>query len=252
MAAISGLTGLVAHGAGIVALVNGWAAELDAQEQDITDFANATIDGHQRLMLPVAEEDDSLKGCVGTYTCPLAVPATAIVTTGALYNVNIEQWLFWSRCLPHETTPLAAAWRTYKAGVISSGCSVRSWIDDTTPLVIPGEVALADLLLTANAADSVTFPVLTKGALCVSVSGAVEIDGSARLLDVGYMATMAPTPAGIFVLAGATAELTLTADLGRTYTMDAIVTSVMIRVNRREGIGEIECGFVADGIVVPA
>jgi len=254
MAAISGLDGAVAHACGIVTKVNGWSADLDALEQDITSFDDANTDGHQRLMIPVAEEDDLLKGCSGTYRCPLSVPAAAIVTAGAnLYDVNIEQWMFWSRCTPHETTPLGAAWRTYKPGIISSGCSVRSWIDDTEPLVVPGEVLTVDLVLNANAADKITFPSVDSAALCVGVSGAVEIDGSARLLDLAYMAASPPTPAGIFVLAGGACQLTLTAHTGRTYTAsDAIVTSVLIRVNRREGVGEIECGFVVNGSVVPA
>ena len=251
MPAISGLLGNVAHGAGYVVRVNGWNAELDALEQDITSFADATADGYQRLMQPVAGEDDMLKGGVGAYRCPLSVPAAALVTSGAPYNVNIEQWMFWSRCLPHETTPLGAAWRTYKAGIISSGASVRSWIDDTTPGIIPGEALLANLLLTANAADSYTFPVATYPGLVVGVSPAVEIDGSARLVDCAIAASGPPTPAGAFLLAGAAAQLTLTAGAGRTYIGDAIITSVMVAVNRREGVGSVECNFVFDGVVAP-
>ena len=251
MAAISGLDGLVAHGAGYVVQVNGWSADMDATEQDMTGFADATLDGHQRLFQPVAAQDDLLKGGVGVYHCPLEVPAAAIVTSGAPYNVNIEQWAFWSRCTPHETTPLAAAWRTYKPGIIYSGASVRSWIDDTEPGIIPGEALLANLLLTANAADSINFPVATYPGIVVGVSPAVEIDGSARLVDVAISASGPPTPAGAFLLAGGTAQLTLTADAGRTYVGSAIVTSVLIRVNRREGIGSVECGFIFNGIVAP-
>ena len=252
MAAISGLTGLVAHGAGYVALVNGWAADLDAQMQDVTGFAAATLDQHQRLMVPVAEEDDTLKGGTGVYSCPLSVPAAAIVTTGAPYNVNIEQWSFFSQCVPHETTPLGAAWRTYEAGVISSGASVRSWIDDTQAQIIPGEALLANLVLTANAADSVTFPVATFPGIVAGVSPAVEIDGSARLVDCMIAASGPPTPAGAFILAGAAAALTLTSDAGRTYVGDALVTAVNIIVNRRFGLGSVECGFIFDGQVTPA
>jgi len=251
MAAISGLTGLVAHGAGYVVMVNGWAADLDGVTQDITSFANTTADGHQRLFHPVAEQDDTLKGGIGTYRCPLAVPASAIVTTGAPYNINIEQWLFWSRCLPHETTPLAAAWRTYKPGVISSGASIRSWIDDTQAGIIPGEALLANLLLTANAADSYTMIAATHPGIVVGVGPAVEIDGSARLVDIAIAAAGPPTPGGAFILAGGAAQLTLTADAGRTYVGDAIVTSVLVTVNRRLGVGSVECGFVFNGVVAP-
>ncbi len=251
MAAISGLTGLVAHGAGYVVMVNGWSADLDATEQDITGFADATLDGHQRLFQPVAEQDDLLKGGVGVYHCPLDVPASAIVSTGAPYNVNIEQWVFWSRCTPHETTPLGAAWRTYKPGIIYSGANVRSWIDDTQAGIIPGEALTANLLLLANAVDRITFPFATFPGIVTGVSPAVEIDGSARLVDVGILASGPPAPAGTLLLAGGAAQLTLTADAGRTYIGDAIVTSVMIRVNRRESIGSVECGFIFNGIVAP-
>lgn len=251
MAAISGLTGNVAHGAGYVVKVNGWAMDLVGDPQDVTSFANATADQHQRLFHPVAEEDDMLKGGSGTYSCPLQVPAAAIVTTGAPYNVNIEQWIFTSSCLPHETTALAAAWRTYNAGIISSGAAIRSWIDDTQAGIIPGEALLANLVLTANAADSYMFPVATHPGLVVGVSPAVEIDGSARLVDIAIAASGPPTPAGAFILAGAAAQLTLTAAAGRTYVGGAIVTSITVRVNRREGVGSVECGFVWNGAVAP-
>jgi len=67
------------------------------------------------------------------------------------------------------------------------------------------------------------------------------------------MATRPPAPVGIFVLAGGQCALELTADGLRKYTNDcAIITSVAINVNRRDGIGSIECGFICSGTVVPA
>ena len=237
MGAISGLSGSVTYAAGYTVLLDQWNLGIFAQPQDLTPLSPTA--GHQQL-----SSADLLQGAAGSYHCKLEVDNVATFAHSS-YITNPEEWMFFSACGAREVTPFLATWRTYVKGLLSSGFTSVSYLDDTTPLVIAGTTAVATL--TANAAANYSVPYVVTG-----VDSGISADDTLRRVMVSAAAVSSPTPT-VLPVAGTVGNITLVGEGARQYTIAAILaTGVMVAVNRRTGVGDIFVDFLANGAVVPA
>lgn len=237
MGAVSGLTGTITHATGHTVLCDGWRLDIASAMQDQTPLAPAG--GHEQML-----GAGLLLGATGTYTCKLAVAAASTYAiTGTGYDPNPEEWFYEQLCEARETTPLAALWRTYVEGLISSRADLITYIDDTEALPLGGSVDTATLTIAAGMSLSLPYVV-------ENMHAGVDTEDTERRIVLGVRATAAPTPTGAFPGAGTGGVATFLTDGTLVYNCAGIlVTALRVRVNRRTSVGRVEADFVSNGAI---
>lgn len=238
MAAIAGLNGSIAFASGYTNIVNGWSANLSADQQDITPLSPA---GNHQVLLTTG----LLNRASGSYRGKLTV-STAAALSGSSYGapVNPEAWMFEERCEARDITPLGAAWATFIAGLKTGRCDMTQYLDDTTALPTAGSAGTA--LLTCDV-GAYTVPFIVEG-----VDDGVDVTDTERRAIIHAAAASACSCTGGLPLAGVQGSATFLAVTGRTYTGTILITRVMARINRRTSEGSYDVDWVANGALVAA
>ena len=235
---LSGLSGSVTYACGYTALIRGWTMGVNAAPQDLTALNPAY--SHQ-----VLASSGLLKGAAGTYECKLAVGATADHNAGAGgYDTFPEEWTFTQAAEAREVTPFKAEWRTYVAGLRTTGLQMVQYIEDTQALPLAGMTATA--VLTVDGARHYNVPYVVVG----NDSGVDTEDTERRIVTTGA-GISAPQSVGGLPLAGTQCVIKLYAmPATRRYEGTALVTGVSVSVNRALSIGSVAVGFVINGTLV--
>jgi hypothetical protein len=237
MSAISGLTGSVTFASGYTILCDSWASAISAALQDETGLSPAGQ--HQQLMTA-----GLLQGGRGSYHCKLPVDAVAGSALSS-YNINPEEWVFFSACEARETTILGASWRTYLSGLVASGFIATQYIDATTPLIVAGGAGSATLTVTTGVNWTVPYVVS-------AVGGGVSADDTERRVVIHGAVSSSGTANGGLPLVGTTGAAAFVASAGRQWSGTIMVTGITARVNRRMSQGDMNIEFVWNGTVTPA
>lgn len=236
--ALSGLSGSVTYACGYTALIRGWTLGVNAAPQDLTALNPAY--SHQ-----VLASTGLLKGAAGVYDCRLAVGAAADHNAGAgQYDTFPEQWTFTQACEAREVTRFKAEWRTFVAGLVTTGLQMVNYVEDTKALPLAGMTATA--VLTVDGARHYNVPYVVLGN-----DVGVDTDDVERRVVTSGAGISAPQSVGGLPLAGDECTIKLYAMAGaRRYEGSGLCTGVSVSLNRALSIGSVAVAFVINGTLV--
>lgn len=243
---LSGVYGSATVAPGWTSLIHRWALQLSADVQDMTPLSPAG--GHQQLL-----HDGLLRGAAGNYSCRLPVGIAALTSASALLNSYADEWTFVSNCEARDSTPLGSAWKRYIPGLITSGCELVHYLDALHQLpLMPQSGGIDTLTLQVDAGHRYGMHVVQVGS---DTAVNVEDAGGERKITSRFASTAEPTSYGAMPLAGVViTAATFVAEGGVKYRIvtpaSALITSVMVKVNRRTSTGSIDIGFVLDGALI--
>lgn len=258
MAAVTGINAKVTSWANHTSLVTTGSGSTGTEAFNST--LNIVADGHDVTTYAASGASamsnitglKSWSGTITQYINPAAIGSEGLVTYAAGYVVNAKSWTLTINVNTHDVTDFNSSgvtWRDFITGLYGWGGSYAANVDGTTAVSLPGGTSsdadaefkikdhvsgTADHVLQGNIITTQTglsLPVsgLAEVTYNYTGNGALEIEGDGDDTTIFADLDDGGTP-NVFSVPAA-GELVLQAASSRTYTGNAMVSSIQLTVN---------------------
>ena len=129
------------------------------------------------------------------------------------------------------------------AGLRASALQMVNYLEDTQVLPLAGMTGTATLWVDAARRYSVPYVVL-------GTDSGVDVDDAQRRVVTSGAGISNPASVGGLPEAGIECGIKLYADANRRYEGSALLTGVVVSVNRQASIGSVAAAFVINGTLV--